>query len=367
MVYRRQEDADEALAEVIASYYVRLELVWLEELAAALADGIELEDWQISQIASAQRVRERLIARLNDVAPNVARELELRVAQAYAVGAASAVAEMAAGVLALEAINSSASQESVRALLREMAPAFDTLNSQILRRTDDIYRDVVARAVLGRGMVQGNARAVLQQAIREFIAEGIDVGPEGMRGRMNIADYARMATRTGMAKARLAGHLESMAQNGFDLVMIQPGPRACKTCDRWANKVMYRDGSGPEQIVTRNARTGQDMTVRVESSLDAARRAGWGHPNCRCALRVYLPGATEKMDRPAWDQEGYEAQQRQREIERNIRSWKRRQASAVTPEEQALASGKVREWQAAMRQHMRDYDYLKRQTHREQI
>ena len=91
--------------------------------------------------------------------------------------------------------------------------------------------------------------------------------------------------------------------------------------------------------------------------------------NCRCSSKTYLPGITEpsELQRPAWDQEGYEAQSRQRQIELGIRQAKTSQAIAITPEGRARAAARVKDGQAVMRAHLAENTYLKRQSSREQL
>jgi len=60
----------------------------------------------------------------------------------------------------------------------------------------------------------------------------------------------------------------------------------------------------------------------------------------------------------------YEATQRQRDIERHIRSWKRRQAAALDDVTKAKAGAKVRAWQAELRHHLAAED-LTRSRQRE--
>jgi hypothetical protein len=89
--------------------------------------------------------------------------------------------------------------------------------------------------------------------------------------------------------------------------------------------------------------------------------------NCRHSARAYLPGVTKLPEQPTADPEGDLARQRQRAIERNIRRWKEREASALTPEAKAGAKARVRKWQSAMRQHLADNPALKRLSYREAI
>ena len=88
--------------------------------------------------------------------------------------------------------------------------------------------------------------------------------------------------------------------------------------------------------------------------------------NCRHSLNAYIPGATV-APKPRSSPEGYVAQQRQRALERGIRTWKMREAIALDEPARRAAAGKVGEWQAALRAHLAANPELKRQSAREQI
>ena len=92
--------------------------------------------------------------------------------------------------------------------------------------------------------------------------------------------------------------------------------------------------------------------------------------NCRHTWYPFLPGISEQRFKPYEEQENqeqYEAQQEQRYIERNIRSWKRREAADEgLGIEDSIASNKVKGWQSRMHEHIEDTG-LTRQYAREQI
>ncbi|MFB7899974.1 phage minor capsid protein [Streptomyces xiamenensis] len=119
-----------------------------------------------------------------------------------------------------------------------------------------------------------------------------------------------------------------------------------------------------EQHATDDGRT---VRVRIAGSLDEARRAGLQHPNCRHSLSAYLPGVTTAPTSASRDPDGYEATQRQREIERQIRKWKRREAAALDDDQARAARAKVRAWQRAQREHLAAHPELIRKPQREQI
>lgn len=87
--------------------------------------------------------------------------------------------------------------------------------------------------------------------------------------------------------------------------------------------------------------------------------------NCRHSVSAFIPGATE-IEQPQHDPSGYEAGQRQREMERHIRSWKRRKAVALDDETARYAQRKVTAWQSALREHV-DAHQLKRLRYREAV
>lgn len=63
----------------------------------------------------------------------------------------------------------------------------------------------------------------------------------------------------------------------------------------------------------------------------------------------------------------YEDTQRQREIERHIRAWKRREAAAMDDAARRRAGAYVRKWQKAAREHVAAHEHLRRKPQREQI
>ena len=75
--------------------------------------------------------------------------------------------------------------------------------------------------------------------------------------------------------------------------------------------------------------------------------------NCRHTLDLYVPGITRPREKASYEPEAYEALQKQRYMERGVRRWKRREAVAITPEEQRLTKAKRKEWQAGLRGHIK--------------
>jgi len=357
-------DADPAAVR-IAQYYADAEIAIIRKMVLMLAQGIDSPDWDREQLAALQRLRDMAVRELGgtDAAAAIFQEVE----NAYQGGVASALKDMAPALDPSDALLSEAGKAQVANLAGAAVGTIESAKPMLLRAVADVFREVVADVTAQTILGTITRKQAYQIAANRFLGQGLPTFKDSRGRNWRIQDYARMAVRTATAKTAIQAHLDTAEANGFDLVMITAGPRHCKVCDGWTGKVLHRD-SGPEgTYVVESLVTGRPVQVKVEGSLADARRAGWGHPNCRCNIRVFIPGATKVEARPPWDQAAYEAQQRQRALENQVRMAKLKQAVAVTPEAEARAKGQLKDAFARLNQHMQDHDYLKRQRQREQV
>lgn len=355
-----------ALAEPVADIYRDAELRILERIAWSLQAGIEAPDWEVQQLLRLQRIRAEVLAELRTINPAAAAAIQAAIDSAYEVGGASALRDVGAAVPHAAASPDSRAA-AVVALATDTVRGVTSGQAAILRAVDDVYRDVIAQAVSQVVTGTMTRERAVQGALEHFLGKGLTSIPT-RRGTMDLATYATMAVRTATVRSAISGQVDTGRAMGLDLVVIHPGPRACGICDRWARAILTTGGR-VGQLQLPDLRRGGEIEVKVDATLDEARAAGWGHPNCRCGLHTYLPGVTQAdiIERPEWDAEGYQAQQQQRGIERQIRGWKTREAIAVTPEAKAEARQRVKAWQGAMREHLEQHSDLKRQSGREQI
>lgn len=359
----------ENAAEYVADVYRAAELRILARIMDALGQGLDAPDWDVEALARIQVLREQVLAELDAAGPLVAARIREVLAAAYGTGEAALFADVRGIIGALQGAPLEHAA-GVAALATEATSALGSMAPGILRRTDDILRTVVAEATSSVVIGAETRAEAVQRILVRLAADSPDMLFVPTRsGRMSLPTYATMAVRTATARAAVQGQLDTMAANGLDLVIINPGPRACDICDRWARAVLARTGR-PGTLWVENLGGPGQVQVKVADTLDAARRAGWGHPNCRCSVGAYLPGITDPsvIRRPRWDQSAYEAQQRQRTIERTIRKWKERLAVSLpgTPTE-AEARREVARWQGVMRDHLDRHPELKRQSWREQL
>lgn len=356
----------------VAQAYQDAEIRILSLIRFKLAQGRTLSDldWATARLAEVQELTRQATVILARVNAAQATQILANLDAAYRAGEASALYDAREyAPTRASAVSSVARRASVQAIAQSVSSGLSQTLPALLRAIQDNYADVVRRTVAAQQAGGGDRRTTTQSALNELFGKGLMIGPANSRGaRMSLPDYVTMAVRTGVANTSIQGHLDAIGMAGLDLAYINPGPRHCKICDQWANKPLWRSTGPTGWQEVENLTTGKTMRIYVYGTLDQAKAAGWGHPNCRCSVGAYLPGATLlPKPRPKWDEKGYESQQRQRDLERGIRQWKTREALALDDGERARAINKTREWQGALRGHLAVNPSLKRQSRREQV
>ena len=357
-------DDSDLLAQWVARAYADAEVEIIRRLAQRLQVGIGSPAWELETLTRLRSLSTEALGVLQSLDREVWAVLDEAISQAYVdAGISQAEIQAATAKVAATEIASNNMRRSVAAIATDLRTPLDGVRETMLRAVPDVYRQIVGETVAlttARGM---SKRDALKRATLQFLRRGIsDMRDQGGR-RWNIQDYTNMAVRTGYNRARDEGHLASIRAVGLDLVTIQPGPRACKICDEWARKVLSLNGQTGD-VQTRDRMTGKMITVHVDATMGQARSAGYKHPNCRCSTRAYIPGLTDPstLKRPPWDEAGYEAQQEQRALERQIRQAKLAQAAG-----DPSAAARVKAGQKRMREHLEQNEALKRRSDREQI
>ncbi|MFJ9892712.1 phage minor capsid protein [Streptomyces sp. NPDC091280] len=359
----------EDLADATRDLYAAAEERLLGIIARQLADGLDAPGWVERKLAAVQAVRRAAQGVVDELGKAVSLDVFDAVAEAYNTGHRAAVAELGAlsddGRRLVDEVTPNA--QAVDRLAQETVDRLTATHRSILRAVDDQYRTVVAEVTATPLLGTGTRRQATQDAMRRFADRGIASFTDRAGRRWQLTSYAEMAVRTSVGRAATEAHTRTLAEAGVDLVIVSDSPRECPLCRPWERKVLTVGGPDGEHTVGAEHATEDGRTVRVEvaGSLDEARRAGLQHPNCRHSVSAYSPGITPVGDATS-DPAGYEAGQRQRKIERNIRRWKNREAAAVTPEAQRTARAKTRQWQGAMRDHLAAHPDLRRLRHREQ-
>jgi hypothetical protein len=126
-------------------------------------------------------------------------------------------------------------------------------------------------------------------------------------------------------------------------------------------------GVTPDQVVNVERDWFRGHAYDLQTTTGAYLTADIVVHNCRHSLSAYLPGVSTRPPHHATPGTTYEDTQRQREIERHIRAWKRRQVAAMDDAARQRAGAYVRKWQKAAREHVAAHPDLRRKPAREQI
>lgn len=331
-------------AKAVVEIYQAAQVELLALLGRYTARGIDQPGWaarRAEYLAALEAAAKEHVARL---AAGVASTAAAAVDDAWTAGAAAA-----AGEVGIDFEWGTINRQAVERLAAELAGQLASTHVQILRSTVDGYRQVVAEASAQAVTGTWTGRQAAQRALDRLADRGITGFVDRAGRRWALDSYVEMATRTATGRAQVAGTLERFTTAGRDLVVVSDHAGECPLCRPWEGKVLSISG-----------RTAGYPTVAEATA------AGLMHANCRHVLGLWVPGLSEPIPGPTADPEGYEARQRQRYLERGVRRWKRREATAINPQAHRLARAKRKQWQDALDRHV-DRHGLKRLRERETL
>src|SRR5690625_1152160 len=200
-------------------------------------------------------------------------------------------------------------------------------------------------------------RQLSQRLMNEFVKEGVTGIARSDGATMRLDTYSEMLARSQTLNASRQGNLNRLQERGNDLVLISEHYRCSNLCENYQGRIFSLSGESEEYPA-------------LEEATEPSEEGHLFHWNCRHTLSPYIPGLTE-VPKPGEthrrNQEMYEAEQRQRAIERNIREWKRREVAALTDVEKDKAKRYVESWQKRQREHIDANKFLRRDYSREQI
>lgn len=297
-------------------------------------------------------------------------------ARAIAVGAAEgeAAAVRQLGFLptgATAAASSAVPATSAAAVAQVTVSLTNTLTDmrqRITRWAPDAYRNVIA--LYSQSTLAGVATIdeTRKRSVQQFLSQGITGFTDDAGRNWRIGSYAEMAGRTTVKRAWQESNIARLTAPSTDIRLgtIIGGVASCRFCAPWIGTVVSLDGTPAGTYQLQHATEDRFVSVTVKGSIDDARRAGWDHPNCRCACVGYMPGLRLPQDESTYDPQAEKDRDRLRSLERRVRSWKRREAASLDDIEAARARRKVREAQAAIRKHVQDTGVM-RDNRREQL
>ena len=330
-------NATEERAAILLKYYSEAEEQLLEIIARNFK-GIDRRDpaaWVQKKLAHVRQVRRELEQAIDNLAEKSANERVKLFWAAHDEGADGLWRE-----LGISNVTAAKSQDVVT-LIDDSAKRFSELHRRILRDAEDIYRQVLSEALPMAVMGVETTQQAIARTMNMFADRGITAFVDNAGRRWGMAEYSEMAVRTGMMHSAIAGYTQEALAHGEDLVIISDHTDECPLCAVWENVVLSLTGA-------------QINHPDCHGTVAEARDAGLFHPHCKHSMTVYVPGLTTKGRAPSKyqnpeDAAGYKARQQQRYMERTLRRWKRRQAAAITPEDERVARAYVTKWQGKIR------------------
>ena len=247
--------------------------------------------------------------------------------------------------------------KKLEALIETVNKDLNKAQYSVLRKMDDVYRQTIFKS----HMYLQNGVKTLPQAIdmatKDFLAKGIDSITYKNGARVNIASYAEMCLRTANHRATLLGEGKKRDEYGIHTVVVSAHANTCPKCEPWQGKVLIDD------VFSHGTKLDGDYPL-----LSEAITAGLLHPNCRHSITTFFPGITNLPKVPDGKEaiKLYEAEQKQRYLERQIRKWKRIESGSVDARNVNNASNKVKYFKSELRKLLEDKKLLKRNYNREQ-
>lgn len=366
-------DEVEDVAATVAQLYGEAERAITHRITRQLAQGVDAPGWATAKLDAIGALRTAARTIVAGLTVGVSEVLRAGMARVYRNGWGDALADVAdlfapdsgigaAARRARQRVPGTAAVEALAAsLVRDLRPVHD----RIVREPLDAFRAVVGAATARTLTGVSTRREAAQAAWTGLVGRGLvrftDKGGRDWR----LTSYVEMATRTVTARAATQGHVDALTAIDSRLVYVSDAPQECEMCRPWEHQVLSLWGDSGLLYVPHEL-TGELVAVEVAADLETARALGLHHPNCRHSINAYFPGVTRLRPAQA-DPEGDRARQRQRYLERRIRHAKEREAAAFTDDARAAARRRVRDAQAALRDHLAEHPQLKRLRYREQI
>ena len=366
-------DYANSLAQTVSDLVAQIEMRLIWEIARDVNRGLGGGSrYEVDMTARYGALYARLQRQLGKPWQNVLTTVQAALDKAAEAGQGMAERDLA-GRLANHPETLGVPVSSVRALeviASDLHRVLADLPSLALRSAFDSYQQIISTPAALNATGVLTRRKATQDALNGFAARGIDGFTDKAGRTWHIDTYAEMATRTGAAHSLRAAYEGELIARGEDLVLVTGNTYTCRLCAPWQDKVLSLTGLYPAGTHRLPSAVGDGyVTVHVAGTMEEARAAGLHHPNCTHSEGLYLPGATsiEPGTMGVRDAETYDASQKQRALEREIRKQKRLLVAAITGEAESKARAAIRGYQAQIRELLAEHPKLQRKSYREAV
>lgn len=322
---------------------------WEEE------EGFKWTQWQAEQIQGLRAYRQNVSALTNYHFNLAKKAIEAFLREAYE-GSVSDATDLIAryGIGGIHPGFFGVNSKKLDILIDEAIQNIDAKRYAAINRMNSGYTDFLRKADMFAQSGSFTISQVIDMAAKDFLSAGLNCVEYSNGNRVNIASYAEMALRTSSSEVTRQANGDVRNELGEYLVISNVIAMTCPICQRWQGKVMiddvYSDGK-PDG---------------VHKLVSESKANGFMHPNCRHQLFMYIEGVTKVADLPndVQTRERYDAEQKQRYYERQIRKYKRLREGAVDPANRQKYDARVKEWTERHDKFLEDRDYLRKNPKR---
>lgn len=320
----------------IAKILDEMELEIVEALKGHLSEGLQgtTSDWQRRQLVELRRFRKENKKIIDKYMVEVNAGTKTMLKEEYKKAFAAHVKDISkrarhggrieAKINTIRSIDDLVGIDDARivAIMDAVTNDIDNKMYSLYRRDEDVYRQTIFKASTLVNTGQYDLVAAINIAQAGYLAKGITscMYKNGME--MPIRSYSEMALRTNAMRAASQARGMLMDYLDMQLVRISDHQSSCPLCGKWQGKIVVDD-------VYCSSAVPADNTYPF---LSHAINSGYKHPNCRHtedAIDPEIDDYTGPVAYTSADAERYNNEQKQREIEREIRKLKRKNAGTV--------------------------------------
>ncbi|HAT4254981.1 phage minor capsid protein [Clostridium perfringens] len=249
-------------------------------------------------------------------------------------------------------------EKKLNALQETVTNDLKKAQMSVLRKMDDVYRQTIFKTHVYLQSGTKTINQAIDMATKDFLEKGINSITYKDGKQVNISSYAEMCLRTASQRATFLGEGKKRDEYGIHLVVVTAHANTCKMCEPWQGKVLIDD------IFSHGTKEDGDYPL-----LSEAVGKGFLHPNCRHTLATYFTGITRLPVVPNGEDaiKLYEAEQKQRYYERELRKWKRFKAGTCDEENKEIASKKVKELEKILKKYLENNREFRRNNYREKV
>lgn len=353
------------LPDELIALYTEAELALMAKLAEAIVAGIDTPEWEARQPAEMLRFRQQaqlMALQLQSQMPSL---VEGAVAGAAVRGREAADRDLKAlpKVPPIPPATSDRDRKT-RAAIYAGQQVLSQVTARIPGAAGELHSQVTTQIIARHSGQTGTRIDAAQQALDILTKRGVTGFRDAAGRNWSLSSYIEMKSRTIVNQELIDGHTDRMLERGQNLIVVSSHSNPAPQCQPYEGQVLSLDGE-TGTVIRPNATGGRAVKVKIKATLKDARSKGFQHPNCGHAVSAFIPGASRTFTTDP-DPKGYEAEQKQRALERAIRETKRSQSVAVTPARKKELATRLTAQRVALAQHVDDNN-LKRLPARESI